>query len=187
VLLSEYSMSPVDTVIHPNRLLADAGLLMTRQTPDGKLVDYAQSRAFAMVDHQIAHVFARDRQAAETARAALQNVPAEEVHSAQRIAHARAGDIQLQARPNAWFDYRWWNNPHDAPVFGATVDIHRKPGYDPLELFFDPATRAIAQDASLVRGSHGRADSSAGIIASDRASDWLNASEAGALIAGMLI
>jgi hypothetical protein len=74
------------------------------------------------------------------------------------INHRRSGDLIAVAAPDAWFDYRWWTDPAEAPVFARTVDIHRKPGYDPLELFLDPAARAITQDATRVKGSHGRVD-----------------------------
>ena len=69
--------------------------------------------------------------------------------------HARAGDLVLVAEPGRWFSYRYWQDDARAPDFARTVDIHRKPGYDPVELFFDPATKSIPLDASLVRGSHG--------------------------------
>jgi hypothetical protein len=74
------------------------------------------------------------------------------------LPHRRAGDLVLQAAPDAWFDYRWWQAAEQAPTFAKLVDIHRKPGYDPLELFFDPAVQGVAQDPARLRGSHGRVD-----------------------------
>jgi hypothetical protein len=78
--------------------------------------------------------------------------------------HPRAGDCLLEAPAGAWLDYRWWKNHGDAPSFAGTVDIHRKPGYDPLELFLEPATRSITQNASLVRGSHGKVTAGESIV-----------------------
>src|SRR5262249_56749858 len=79
-----------------------------------------------------------------------------EARAKYALNHPRSGEIVLIANPNAWFAYYWWLDDARAPAFARTVDIHRKPGYDPVELFFDPATRSIPLDASLVRGSHGR-------------------------------
>jgi hypothetical protein len=94
--------------------------------------------------------------------------------------HDRAGELVAVAEPGAWFTYYYWTDDARAPDFARTVDIHRKPGYDPAELFLDPhspaklkAARALAKkklgfrylmdviglDATLVRGSHGRVGS----------------------------
>jgi predicted AlkP superfamily pyrophosphatase or phosphodiesterase len=154
VLLSEYAITSVNRSVQPNRLLADAGLLVTRATDDGHLIDYEKSAAFAMVDHQIAHVYVRDAKAKQQAMDILKSV-ARIRNEIGGASHRRAGDIQLEALPGSWFDYRWWKQQEDAPPFVTTVDIHRKPGYDPLELFFDPVARRITQDAGKVGGSHG--------------------------------
>lgn len=165
VVLSEYSITPVNRAIALNRLLRGAGLLQTRSTADGVLIDYDKSAAIALVDHQIAHIYLKgstDRKKVESILAsddAVQVLP-----PSAAIAHPRAGQIQLQARPGAWFDYRWWEAPSDAPAFATTVDIHRKPGYDPLELFLEPGTRSITQNAALVRGSHGANPLSDGLL-----------------------
>ena len=73
------------------------------------------------------------------------------------VDHPRAGELVAVSRPDRWFAYYWWHDADRAPDFARTVDIHRKPGYDPCELFVDPATRSISMDTSLVKGSHGRA------------------------------
>lgn len=164
IVISEYSMQRVHRCVQPNRLLAEAGLVVTRETPDGRLVDYGRSKVFVLADHQIAHLYARDTTSLDAARGVLSGLPVSEVSAVERIDHPRAGDMQLAADPNTWFDYRWWSRSEDAPSFAATVDIHRKPGYDPLELFFDPATKAIGQDPSFVKGSHGRADGSSAVL-----------------------
>jgi hypothetical protein len=172
VLLSEYAMRNVSAFVQPNRLLANAGLLKLRHSPDGALIDYQQSSAFAMVDHQIAHIYCKNTAATEVARAALE-VPgvAAIAPPPPELRHRRSGDLVLLAEPHAWFDYRWWSDPADAPSFAGTVDIHRKPGYDPLELFWNPSTKTISQDASLIRGSHGLVTEEQGIWISDIAPD----------------
>jgi hypothetical protein len=175
VLLSEYSIENVCGTIAANRLLKAAGLLVTHHTNDGELIDYEKSPVFAMVDHQIAHVYVRSESARAAAEAIFAGQPLMILDGESRINHARAGDIQLEANPGYWFDYRWWEKVEQAPVFARMVDIHRKPGYDPLELFFDPATRSIITDESRIRGSHGRRTGSDGILVSRTTSDSISA------------
>ena len=86
--------------------------------------------------------------------------------------HDRSGELIALSEEDAWFCYYYWLNDERAPDFARTVDIHRKPGYDPCELFMTSLARAglrLAQkklgmrykmdvvplDPSLVRGSHG--------------------------------
>jgi hypothetical protein len=166
VLLSEYAMRPVSGAVQPNRLLAEAGLLVTRSTADGQLIDYQQSPAFAMVDHQIGHLYLRDASVAAAARSALQGLTVVEPAEVG-MTHRRCGDLILLADSAAWLDYRWWPKPADAPVFARMVDIHRKPGYDPLELFWDRAANSIGQDAGLIRGSHGLVSRGEAVFISD--------------------
>ncbi|HUS57780.1 MAG TPA: alkaline phosphatase family protein [Planctomycetota bacterium] len=161
LVLSEYGMTQVSGAITPNRVLRQAGLLKVREVEGMELLDIASSMAFAVVDHQVAHVYARP-DAIDAARAALAETdgieailgPAEKAE--WRTNHPRAGELIAIARHDKWFAYYWWDDPAKAPDFASTVDIHRKPGYDPCELFIDPATRAIPLDTSLVKGSHGR-------------------------------
>jgi predicted AlkP superfamily pyrophosphatase or phosphodiesterase len=169
MLLSEYAMRGVSVCFQPNRVLAEAGLLLTRETADGKLIDYERSGAIAMVDHQIAHVYCRDEASIEKTRAVFApHRQARLVNSAQMgLTHRRSGDFVLMAEPAAWLDYRWWSNPADAPGFAKTVDIHRKPGYDPLELFWDRATNGVSQDVSLIRGSHGLVEDGEAVLICD--------------------
>lgn len=169
VLLSEYAMTDVSHSVQPNRLLAEAGLLTTTPSPDGKIVDYDRSPAFAMVDHQIAHVYTRDAAAKERAHALFAGHPHVTVAAPESlgVGHRRAGDWVLLASPDAWFDYRWWAEPADVPAFARMVDIHRKPGYDPLELFWDRAANGTSQNASLVRGSHGLNTAGQAVLVSD--------------------
>lgn len=157
--ISEYGMTDVSGSVAPNALLREQGLLQT--DADGE-VDYVQSDCFAMCDHQVAHVYCRDEQAADRAQAVFENVG--EVASIYRgeergevgLNTPRAGELVLFSQENAWFEYRWWGDFAQAPAFAWTVDIHKKPGYDPTELFFDPAARRIRADQpQLVKGSHG--------------------------------
>jgi predicted AlkP superfamily pyrophosphatase or phosphodiesterase len=184
VAVSEYGIRSVETPIDVNRALRRSGLLAARATPAGEVLDVFGSRAFAVADHQIAHVYARSRDALEHARAVVLAMPeveclleAEERRAAG-LDHPRAGDLVAIARSNAWFTYYYWLEEGAEPDFARTVDIHRKPGYDPCELFLDPQLAmpqarvawrlvqkklgmrslvdVIPTDARLVRGSHGR-------------------------------
>jgi predicted AlkP superfamily pyrophosphatase or phosphodiesterase len=184
VVVSEYGIGPVDAPIDINRALRSSGLLVARATPAGEVLDTYASRAFAVADHQVAHVYARSRSAIEHARAVILALPGVErvIDGEERRAagldHPRAGDLVAIARPNAWFTYYYWLDEKAEPDFARTVDIHRKPGYDPCELFVDPVLAlpkiriafrlaqkklgmryrmdVIPLDANLVRGSHGR-------------------------------
>jgi predicted AlkP superfamily pyrophosphatase or phosphodiesterase len=188
VLLSEYAMRDVTRFVQPNVLLAEAGLLETRTTDDGKLIDYDRSSAFAMVDHQVAHVYVKDQPSKERAKKALTIAGVETIFdpAPRELHHRRAGDLVLQAASDAWFDYRWWSNPPDAPVFAKMVDIHRKPGYDPCELFYDPATRGVQQNPSLVRGSHGIAQGGEGAFVASSVSKALLATDVAGIIKNLL-
>jgi predicted AlkP superfamily pyrophosphatase or phosphodiesterase len=181
VLLSEYAISPVTRSIQPNRLLAETGLLITRSTPDGDLIDYENSRAFAMVDHQIIHIFLNEPDDASAVHAVI-----DPNCRIVQLDHRRAGDLVLEAPAGAWFDYRWWSDPAKAPAFAKTVDIHRKPGYDPLELFWDPPTKGITQNASLIHGSHGIARDGEAILAGAPDAQPINATEVAKLLRTML-
>lgn len=160
LIASEYAMTDVSGVIYPNIVLREAGLLQMKDTDDGVLIDFAASAAFAMVDHQCAHIYAspdcvdtvvglfRDREG-------IDGVYAGNERGAIGLNHARSGEVVLSARDDHWFAYYWWLRESAAPTFARTVDIHRKPGYDAVELFFDPGTKGIPLNPALVRGSHG--------------------------------
>jgi predicted AlkP superfamily pyrophosphatase or phosphodiesterase len=185
LIVSEYGIVPVRDAIWLNRALRDAGYLAVRLEDGCEILDLEHSRAFAVADHQAAHVSVRDPSdaaAVERLLARIEGVERTLSGDARRAAgldHARAGDIVCVSAADRWFAYGWWNDDAKAPDYARTVDIHRKPGYDPCELFYDPklawpAGRAMAKlalrklgfrtlldviplDASLVRGSHGRA------------------------------
>src|SRR5262249_39369154 len=182
-VVSEYGHVQVSRAVHVNRELRKAGLLVVRPGPFGETLETFQSRAFAVCDHQVAHVYVRQGDDVPRVRDLLGALPcvargyAEEARAAIGRSDERAGEIGLARDPNAWFAYPFWLDDRLAPDYARTVDIHRKPGYDPCELFFDPklwwpkgrAIRRLIQkklgfrtlfdvvplDPSLVRGSHG--------------------------------
>ena len=183
IVLSEYGITPVDTPIHLNRLFREQGWLTIKEELGLELLDAGASRAFAVADHQVAHIYLNDRSLAGAVRTLVEQLPGvaqvlgDEEKRAAGIAHSRAGDLIAVARENAWFTYYYWLDDRVAPDFARCVDIHRKPGYDPVELFLDPKIPAvklkilfrllqkklgfrmlmdvIPLDASLVKGSHG--------------------------------
>jgi predicted AlkP superfamily pyrophosphatase or phosphodiesterase len=200
IVLSEYGLHHVSTPIHINRMLRERGYLVVRQELGLELLDAGASVAFAVADHQIAHVYVNDPGRVDDVRGALETIPGVErvldVRGKREfhIDHVRAGELVAIARPDAWFTYYYWMDDQRAPDFARTVDIHRKPGYDPVELLLDPAIRipalkvawklaqrklgfrtlldVIPLDASLVKGSHGRrtgpGDSDAPVFISQR-------------------
>jgi predicted AlkP superfamily pyrophosphatase or phosphodiesterase len=162
IVASEYAIVPVSHVEYPNRILREAGLLAVKDDADGReQLDFAGSRAWALVDHQFAHVFVADAADVDAAAKLFRGRPgiAEVLVSSDRakyeLDHERAGEIVLVSQPNSWQAYYWWNDDERAPKYARTVDIHRKPGYDPVEMHLDMATKSIPLDATLVKGSHG--------------------------------
>lgn len=157
----EYAITPVDHVSYPNRVLRDAGLLAVERRDDGEHLDLAGSRAWAMVDHQLAHLFVADDDDAHRVAELFRGQPgiAEVLTGDERaryaLDHPNSGEVVLIATPNSWFAYYWWLDDAMAPAFARTVAIHQKPGYDPVELCFDPVTKTIPLDATLIGGSHG--------------------------------
>ena len=186
VIVSEYSIEPVSRAIAINKILREENLIAVREEMGTELLDAGASEAFAVADHQIAHVYVKNKQDTNWVFDICKNVlGVEQVldKDAQlklHIDHERSGDIILVAAKDHWFSYNYWLDDSKAPDFARTVDIHRKPGYDPCELFIDPAIRnpklkialkllkkklgfrtifdVIPLDADLVRGSHGRID-----------------------------
>jgi predicted AlkP superfamily pyrophosphatase or phosphodiesterase len=182
-VVSEYGHVNVSRAVLPNRELRRAGLLSARPGPFGDVLDTFESRAFAVCDHQLAHVYVRDAADLPKVRDLVASLPGvEQVYGGDERAelnliHDRSGQLIALSARDAWFAYPFWLDDRQAPDYARTVDIHRKPGYDPCELFFDPklwwpggrAGFRIAQkllgfryrmdviplDATLVRGSHG--------------------------------
>ncbi|MFC5379942.1 nucleotide pyrophosphatase/phosphodiesterase family protein [Aquipuribacter nitratireducens] len=184
VALSEYGITEVSRPVDVNRVLRREGLLEVHTQAGMEYLDPWTSRAFAVADHQVAHVYVRDADDVERVAALLREVPGVEQvldgpgKRAAGLDHERAGELVLVAEPDAWFTYYYWLDDARAPDFARGVEIHRKPGYDPAELFFDPADRTAKARAGLqlvrkklglryamdvvpldprwVRGSHGR-------------------------------
>lgn len=184
VLLSEYGITAVDRPVHLNRIFREKGWITWREELRQEVLDPGNCRALAVADHQIAHVYVNDPSIRDEVKAVLEEtegvgevVDRAEV-SEERLNHLRAGDFVAVADERSWFTYYWWKRDRKAPDFARTVDIHRKPGYDPVELFLDPKIRfprlkvatklarkalgmrmlmnVVPLDASLVKGSHGR-------------------------------
>ncbi|MFM8359090.1 MAG: alkaline phosphatase family protein, partial [Verrucomicrobiota bacterium] len=183
LLLSEYGITPVKTPVHLNREFRRRGWITAKEELGLELLDAGNSRAFAVADHQVAHVYVNDPQLLPEVRRVVEAVEGvaevwdARTAAARGLAHGRAGDLVAWAREDAWFTYYYWLDDRRAPDFARCVDIHRKPGYDPVELFLDPAIPAvklkiawrllqkrlgfrmlldvIPLDAALVKGSHG--------------------------------
>jgi predicted AlkP superfamily pyrophosphatase or phosphodiesterase len=183
-VLSEYGITEVNNPVHINRALRRAGWLKVRTELGRELLDAGASDAFALADHQIAHVYISKPELIEKVAQVLRSLDGVERvldESGKRelgLDHPRSGELVALARADSWFTYYYFLDDKCAPDFARTVDIHRKPGYDPVELFLDPAKpfikariawtlakkmlgmrylmEVIPLDASLVKGSHGR-------------------------------
>jgi hypothetical protein len=174
---SEYVITPVDHVSYPNRILREAGLLAAREQDGGEHLDLAASQAWALVDHQFSHVFVKDADATVVQRVVdlfdrqkgIAEVLSGDARAKYQMNHQRSGEVILISAANSWQAYYWWLDDAKAPAFARTVDIHQKPGYDPVELHFDIATKCIPLDARLVKGSHGapaESDNQRGVLLS---------------------
>jgi predicted AlkP superfamily pyrophosphatase or phosphodiesterase len=161
VILSEYTFNDVNGAVPLNLVLRDAGLLSIRTIQEKEYLDFEYSKAFAMVDHQVAHIYIKNGYEKE-ARSVLETTSGVDMvldgngKKDLAIDHERSGDLIAIAAKDKWFSYFWWYDEGKAPDFAHKVDIHRKPGYDPVELFIDPKTKSIPLDTSLIKGSHGR-------------------------------
>lgn len=178
IILSEYGISPVNNPIHINRVLRKEGLLKVRIERGLELLDAGASDAFAVADHQIAHVYIKDPAQKERVKKALKGVKGiekildKEEQIKEKIDHERSGDLILVSDHSSWFTYYFWEDDAKAPDYARCVDIHKKPGYDPVEMFMSSKLRAayklfckkiglrytmdvIPLDADLVKGSHG--------------------------------
>jgi len=179
VILSEYGIAPVRNPLHLNRIFREHGLLAIREERGLELLDPGASKAFVVADHQIAHVYINDPSSSAKVISILKQVKGVELildktqQSEYNIEHERSGDLVLMADEDSWFTYYFWLDDEKAPDYARCVDIHKKPGYDPVEMFMSSKLRAgykllrkkagfryvmdvIPLDAGLVRGSHGR-------------------------------
>ena len=159
MILSEYNFNEVNNSVSPNLLLRQHGLLSTRRIEDKDYIDYEFSKAFAMVDHQIAHLYIKpgyeDQVKSIFNNEHVGSILDNDLQKKFKVNHPKSGDLILCSNINSWFNYYWWDDIKHAPDFTFTVDIHRKPGYDPLELFIDFQSKTISHDTSLIKGSHG--------------------------------
>lgn len=183
MVLSEYGITPVSQPVHLNRLFRSHGWMEIREELGLELLDAGASRVFAVADHQVAHVYINDLNLIDQVKVVLEQTPGvakvltRDLQRAFHLDHDRSGDLVVLSEPEAWFTYYYWLDDAKAPDFARTVDIHRKPGYDPVELFINPQIkfpklkvaktllnrklggRALMDltplDATLVKGSHG--------------------------------
>ncbi|MBD2005873.1 MULTISPECIES: alkaline phosphatase family protein [Cyanophyceae] len=184
IVLSEYGITPVNKAVSLNRILRENGYLAVREELGLELLDAGASIAFAVADHQVAHIYINDKDKVSQVRDLIEKVPGVELVLGEKekatyhLNHPRSGELVVIAAPNSWFTYYYWLDDTKAPDFARNVDIHRKPGYDPAELFIDPSIKfpqlkiagillkkklgfrtlldVIPLEASLVKGSHGR-------------------------------
>ncbi len=178
LVAGEYAITDVNHVVYPNRVLRDAGMLAVSKQDSLEHLDIPGSQAFAMVDHQIAHLFVKNPSDISAVAKLFQDQPGIDLVLTQDqlsdvgLNHPHAGDVVLISTSNSWFAYYFWNDDQLAPPYARTVDIHRKPGYDPVELYIDLPSRTIPLNADLVKGSHGalvKQDSQKSVIISTSA------------------
>lgn len=185
VVVSEYGITPVSDAVHLNRALRQEGLIAYRVEAEGReYFDAGASEAFAVCDHQLAHIYVKNPARIAEVKALVEGLDGvdqvwdEAGKRANGLDHERSGELVALAKPDRWFSYYYWLDDAKAPDFASTVDIHRKPGYDPVEMFFDPAISmpkvkaglkllkrklgfrqlmdlTSIKDTQLVRGSHG--------------------------------
>jgi predicted AlkP superfamily pyrophosphatase or phosphodiesterase len=184
MVLSVYGITPVQRPVSLNRVLREDGYLSVRNELGRERLDCGASRAFAIADHQIAHIIVRDPRDRPKVAERISRVPGVEKvlvgdeRNTYGMNHPRSGDILAISKADAWFTYYYWLDDLRAPDYARTVDIHRKPGFDPAELLLDPSLKfpklkiahrllgkklgfrnlmdVIGLDATLVKGSHGR-------------------------------
>jgi predicted AlkP superfamily pyrophosphatase or phosphodiesterase len=157
--------------VFPNRMLYEAGLLSTREVNSRLYPDIYQSKAFAMVDHEIAHVYVRNKEDInavtsifnQTSR--INRIMDGPQKKEAGIAHVNAGDLIITAEPGYWLAYPWWSDSKQAPDYASHVDIHNKPGYDPCELFFGWPPGSVSSNPDKIKGSHG-------ILSSENKTCW---------------
>lgn len=164
VIVSEYGFSDVTNDIPLNRIFREQGLLAVREIEGREYIDFEYSVAFAMVDHQVAHIYIKGASVQQIKRIldsveGIEIVLDEDGKKMMNINHERSGDLIAIAESDKWFSYYWWFEEEKSPPFANKVDIHRKPGYDPSELFLDAKTKGIPLNGKKVRASHGRVPS----------------------------
>ena len=183
IILSEYGITPVHQPIHINRELRKKGWICCREELGREQIDLGNCKAFSISDHQLAHIYVLDSPLVNEVKDVVENLPGvsrvlagKEIEEAGLL-HERSGDLVAVSEEDRWFTYYYWDDDSRAPDFARCVDIHRKPGYDPVELFLDPALsfpkvkigakllskklgfrylmNLIPLNPDLVKGSHG--------------------------------
>ena len=163
VIAGDYAISDAEQVVLPNRILREAGIFYTRSLRGKTYADLYSTPAFAMVDHQMAHVFIRDssREKKEEVMELFRDKPgiATVTEGRDLLDHPNSGEIVLVASPGSWFAYPWWDEKGESPDYAGHIDIHNKIGFDPCELFLENVfPLRVTQDTSKVKGTHGRSD-----------------------------
>lgn len=170
VVWGDYSITAVDTPVYPNKALLKSGLFTCRNIKGMLYPNIFDSRAFAMSDHQVAHVFIRDKADIPAARSVLEKLPGiDTIQTPQEagLLTSGCGELVLTAAKGAWFAYQWWDKKSQAPDYATHVDIHSKIGFDPCELFWDFPFISTSTDCSRIKGSHGRTDADAAFAVTD--------------------
>lgn len=162
VIMGDYEINRVRHAVYPNRILLEHGYLKDRIVGGGSYLNLHSSRAFALADHQVAHVYVFDGNVLSDVLELFRKTPGVGRvilrDECPDMNHPRCGEIILEAEENTWFSYHWWDIPGHAPDFATHVDIHNKPGFDPMELFAEwkPFPK-VSLDCGKLGGSHGRA------------------------------
>ncbi len=157
LLFGDYAITHAEQPIYPNRILSDAGYFTGRNVNGRLYPDLCTSKAFAMVDHQIAHIYLKDENDLEKVAGIFKNTSGvSRILTRKEMNHERCGDLIIEAAAGCWFAYPWWGKASEAPDYAGHVDIHNKPGFDPCELFMSLwPPMGISQDATRIRGTHG--------------------------------
>lgn len=157
VIFGDYAITEAEEALFPNKILRDAGLFSVRDVKGMLYPDIYSSKAFAMVDHQVAHVYISEKADISKAKTSLELAPGiKNVFEHQAMNNKRSGELILEAQKGYWFAYPWWDHKSEAPDYANHVDIHNKPGFDPCELylaFWPPMS--VSQDTAKIKGTHG--------------------------------
>ena len=162
VIYGDYHIAPVNGAVLPNLALRSAGLMKVRSVKGMAYPDFYAGKAFAVVDHEIAHVYISNMDDAPRVKETLSGLSGVDkvldraAMAEMHVNHENSGELLMVAEPGKWFAYPWWAEKHGAPDFAGHVDIHNKPGYDPCELFFGWPPGTVSQNTGRIRGSHGR-------------------------------
>ena len=190
IVLSEYGIRSVNQPVSINRTLREHGYITVREEKGGEILIPGSSKAFAVTDHQVAHIYIEDDEDIEPVKKLIEEIPGVEKvldeagKEEYQLNHERAGELVAIADEKSWFTYYYWLDDEKAPDFAPTVDIHTKPGYDPAELLVDPKITfpklkagmrllqkkigfrytmdLIPLNGSGVKGSHGRVETERG-------------------------